>query len=200
LLALAAGAVRANAPEAFVFTGVQENIPNHFLGWAKHQDVLEAILQNKEQYQIRYQKSVKITQQFKLFNLFKDPDLVPANIVQSHEVARYIGDTRYSQSGENVAEQILMDQLALIYGYDNAGSLEDPPDKLTLGRLDDLFGHSLYRQFIDLNSPHEKQVQSLIESNVPYLALLRQGVFDSILKREDGERLILKTLLDQSLS
>jgi hypothetical protein len=195
LLTLAAGATRVDGPEAFVFIGDRENTPNHFLGWAKPGDVLEAILRDKEQYKIRYQKSLRIAKQFELF---KDPDLLPNGLILPGEVTRYSNDTRYSQSGENVAEQILMDQLALTYGYDNTGSLEDPPDRLTLGRLMELFGHCLYRQSIDLANHSEAQIRSLIDSKAPFLALVNQGVFDSMLKREDGEWLILKALLEQS--
>jgi hypothetical protein len=195
LLVLVAGAVRAGAPEVFVFTGDQENTPNHFLGWAKHKDVLESILKDKEQYEIRYQKSVQIARQF---NLFRDPDLLPAGINLSVEVSRYTNDYRYTQSGENAAEQILMDQLAFMHGYDNTGSMEEPPDRLTLGRLIELSGHCLYRQSIDLANHSENQIKSMIDSSAPYIALVRHGVFDSILSREDGERLILKALLEQS--
>lgn len=194
LLALAAGAVRENGPEAFVFIGDRENTPNHFLGWAKPNDVLDAVLQDKEQYKVRYQKSMRIAKQFELFN---DPDLLPNGLVLPGEVTRYTNDTRYSQSGENVAEQILMDQLALTYGYDT-GSLEEPPDRLTLSRLMELFGHCLYRQAIDLANHTEAQIRSLIDSKAPFLALVNHGVFDSMLKREDGEWLILKALLEQS--
>lgn len=196
LLALAAGAVRAGSPEAFVFIGFRENTPNHFLGWSKQKDVLEAILRDKEQYKVRYQKSVQIAQQF---NLFRDPDLIPQGVILPDDVTRYTNDYRYTQSGENATEQILMDQLALSYGYDNTGSLEEPPDRLTLGRLTDLFGHCLYKQSIDLANHSETQIQSMIDSKAPYMALVLHGVFDSMLKREVGERLILKTLLEQSL-
>lgn len=197
LLALAAGAVRVDAPEAFVFIGDQENTPNHFLGWAKPGDVLEAVLQDKEQYKIRYQKSMRIAKQFELF---RDPDLLPGGITLPNEVTRYTNDVRYTQSDENVAEQILLDQLALAYGYDDTGSLEEPPDRLTLGRLMELFGHCLYRQTIDLADHTESQIRSLIDSKTPFLALVNHGVFDSMLKREDGEWLILKALLEQSKS
>jgi len=196
LLALAAGAVRAGAPEVFVFIGEQENVPNHFLGWARNRDVLESILRNREQYDMRYQKSIRIAQQF---NQFKFPDLMPPNLNLSNEIQRYINNEKYKNSGEHVAEQILMDQLGLNYGYDNYGSLEIPPDQLTSGRLLDLFGHCLYRKYIDLDHPAEKQIQTLIDYQASYVALVRQGIFDSMLKREDGEHLILKALFEQSL-
>lgn len=197
LLALAAGAVRVDGPVAFVFIGDRENTPNHFLGWAKPGDVLEAILQDKEQYNMRYQKSMRIAKQFELF---KDPDLLPGGITLPIEITRYSNDYRYIQSDENVAVQILLDQLALSYGYDDTGSLEEPPDRLTLGRLMELFGHCLYRQSIDLANHSEAQIRSLNDSKAPFLALVNHGIFDSMLKREDGEWLILKALLGQSKS
>ncbi len=195
LLALAAGAVRTGYPEAFVFVGVQENVPNNFLGWARHRDVLESILQDKEQYERRYQKSKIIAQQFAIYH---DVDLKPDDLTLASEVMRYINDPKYDGYSEMVAEQILMDQIGHSYGYGDTGSLEDQPDRLTLGRLLDLFGHCLYRQSIDLNDSNANQIQSLIESRASYVGLVRQGVFDSMLKREDSEIMILKLLLDQS--
>lgn len=53
-----------------------------------------------------------------------------------HDVQRYLNEA-FTSLGNAVTEQILMDQLALSFP---TPSLETPPDRLTLGRLNDLFG------------------------------------------------------------
>ena len=97
--------------------------------------------------------------------------------------------------GPEVSEQIAMDQLVMRGG--DFGSLEEPPDRLTVGRLNDLFGHCLYRTEIDLDWPKDKQIAKLLESNEPYVALVRNRRFESMLRREDGERLVARELYTQ---
>ena len=58
----------------------------------------------------------------------------------------------------------------------------------------------LYQEtnFIDLIWSNEKLIYQLLNSQVSYLAMVRDGIYKSMLKREDGERLILKELVRQS--
>lgn len=196
LLALAAGAVRKGTPKAFVFTGKQANVPDCFLGWAKPTEILEAILNDNDQYRIRYKKSMLIARQVVMY---ANTELVPDGLALTSDILRYTGRPDYVQLGEAVTEQIIMDQLGITYGYGaESHSLESPPDKLNLARVRNLFDPLLNKNFIDLNWENKKQIEHLLQSKTPYLALTRDGRYDSMLKREDGERLILKTLFEQS--
>lgn len=194
LLALSAGAVRAGSPNAFVFVGKRKNVEHKFLGWGKPADILQAILNDKEEYKSRYQRAMRIARQVVMYGF---NELVPEDTVLHNDVIRYTNNQDFVNLGEEVSEQILMDQLALSFA-DSAGSLEETPDRLTYGRLNDLFGHCLYEDSIEVEWPNEEKTKAFLNSNAPYVALVRDGKFESMIKREDGERLIIWELFLQS--
>lgn len=196
LLALVAGATRAGNPSTIVFVGRLENQDRRFLGWATARDVLSAILQANPAYAERFRRAERIARQVTMYgqNEFL-PNLGGPLIGLPLEIQRYTGDARYAMLGDEVTEQIIMDQLG---GFSAGASLEQPPDRLTLARLNDLFGHCLYRSAIELTSPPEQQIETLLELSEPCIALVRHHRFEGIMKREEGERLIVKQLYAQS--
>jgi len=193
LLALSAGAVRAGSPKALVFVGRQENQDLRLLGWSRPADVLDSIRRAKQEYERRYQRAMRIAMQVEMYG---GSEFLPSPTPSLHQdVQRYTGNPAYTQLGAAVPEQILMDQLARF--EQDGGYLENPPDRLNASRLNDLFGHCLYRGQIDLEWPRDKQISTLLESPTQYVALVRAGRFESMLKREDGERLIVRELHSQ---
>jgi hypothetical protein len=139
---------------------------------------------------------MRIARQVELYgqNQFLPPSFDPPNVLHP-AVKRYTDKSEYAKLEPGVSEQILMDQLALVTA--SGGSLEQEPDRLTVGRLNDLFGHCLCRSEIDLEWPKDKQIARLLESTDPYIALVRNRRFESMLRREDGERLIIRELYEQ---
>lgn len=198
LLALSAGAVRAGNPKVFVFKGMKENKPGTYLGWAEPVNILNAILNAKSAYKETYNNAWQITKQV---NLFGTSDINPVGLALNFEVQRYVDSPHgYVNLGEAAFEQILMEQMGKPFPVNPNESLENPPDWLTLSRFNDLFGSYLYREFnlIDLTWSSEEQISHLLTSQTTYLALVRNGIYESMLNREDGERLILKELFRQS--
>jgi len=190
LLALSAGAVRAGAPTVLVFIGTRENRPRQYLGWADPKGVLESILRDKAEYRARYDKAVRIARQVVMYGQNELLPQRPDPFELHTEVGRYTGSADYAALGEAVTEQILMDQLAKM-----PDSLEAPPDRLTLGRLADLFGHCLSTAAVDLEWPKAKQVSALLEATSRYVALVKGGRYESMIEKGDGERLLLRELL-----
>ncbi len=193
LLALSAGAVRAQSPNALVFIGQNESRENQFLGWAQPADVLRAILKSNKDYKLRYERAMRISRQVLMYgaNEFL-PGNAPALPISLHyDVQRYTFSEQYVQLGDAVTEQILMDQLA------SQPSLEEHPERLTLVKLEDLCRHCLNRTAIERDSSREEQIKVFLESTAPYLALTREGKFESIFRRTDGERLIMRELFEQ---
>jgi hypothetical protein len=215
LLALSAGAVRAGTPRALVFVGTKENIGGAFLGWAEPAPVLRALLKDKPNYETTYHHAASIAKQIVAFdgnNLLPyyyyperttqsagdegDPAQSVANSIQDvrknislhQDVQRYAGN-QYVELGEAAFEQIVMDQLALKY--------ERPPDRLTIGRLQQLLEHCLYRDFIDLGDPGDKQVLALLEAKGSFIALVRRGRYEGLLETTIGQRTVLQQLFTQ---
>lgn len=164
-----------------------------------HKEILNAILDAKQEYRLRYQKAMRIAQQFFMYGANELLPSTPSGFALHHDVIRYTYKPEFASLGEAVSEQILMDQLAISIDPNNPSSksLEEPPDRLTVSRLSDLFSHCLYQNVIDLNWLNEKQIAILLNSQAPYVALVRNGKYESILKHEDGERLIIRELFVQ---
>jgi len=195
LLALAGGAVRTQTPRLFVFVGRLENQEYRFIGWAYAKDVLAAILNSKEEYRRRFLRAQRIAEQVRVFDAGEFLPFAGGGTVSlHHDIARFTNDPQYHDLGPAITGQIVMDQLGSL---PSGGSLEQPPDRLTVGRLNDLFGHCLYRTEIDLDSPKDQQITRLLESREPYLGLVRGRRFESMLRREDGERLVVRELYAQ---
>jgi len=203
LLALSAGAERAGSPQVLVFVGIMENQPGAFLGWAFPSSILSALGNDTTPrgpqsvtYGGIYTKTLRVAKQVAIFADPEQPQVVGAWTSPDKlapDVLRYLNDTNYKKLGEAALEQILMDQLAL-YGFEN------PPDRLTVGRLNDLFGHCLYKAVVDLDSPREEQISMFLSSNVPYLATVRKHKYEGLVERADVERTILRNLLPKSKS
>ncbi len=191
LLALSAGAVRAGAPKILVFTGTKANVSQVFLGWATPKDILRALLNNKLLYKDIYQKSVQISKQVSMYGLNQYLPMAKTIQISLHQdIERYIYSEQYAQLGDAVFEQILMDQLAL--------NCEQPPDKLSISRFEELFIHCSYLDIVDLEWSKDIQMRKLLDSQAPYLALVRNYRYEAMIKQEAGERIILKQLFLQS--
>jgi hypothetical protein len=190
LLALGAGAVRAGAPTVLVFIGTRENRPRQYLGWADPKSVVESILRDKSEYRARYDKALRIARQVVMYGQNELLPQQPDPFVLHPDVSRYTGNAAYAALGEAVSEQILMDQLAKM-----PDSLENPPDRLTLGRLVDLFGHCLSTAAVDLGWPKPKQVSALLEATSGYVALVKGGRYEAMIEKQEGERVLLRELL-----
>ena len=201
LMALSAGADRAGSPRVFVFTGMKENEEGAFLGWASPSAVLRAIRNDSTPrgpqsvtYGGLYTKSLRVAKQVAAFaDPLQPPAPIYANIPWTFpdklppDVLRYLTNPAYQQLGEAALEQVLMDQLALY-------SLENPPDRLTLGRLHDLFSHCLYQNVLDLDSPRDAQISASLDSTAPYFATVKNGMYQGLVERAEVERIILRNL------
>jgi hypothetical protein len=197
LLVLCAGAVRVGSPEVLVFLAKKENVLDYFLGFGYPKDLLKALLKD-EQFRQRYDVSKAVTRQLLFYMDYQAVLGVPPPVLGS--IARYIyPDSPYLKQGAEVSEQILLDQLGNSY-FQSApnvfmGSLENPPDRLTINRLRDWLEPCLYTDHIDLSAGNEKETEQLLIARADHVALVRNGVYSSLMKKRDGEDLILKELV-----
>jgi hypothetical protein len=190
LLAFAAGAARRGAPLAIVFIGRRGDRPGQFLGWAAPAAVLDAILRDRDAYAERYARGVAIARQLALF---RGVQFLPVGAVLNMDVQRYtLPPKDYSRLGDAALEQVVMDQLGQ---HGPEGLLESPPDRLTLARLDALFGAVLVTECVDIDAPGAAQTEAVLAARGPFVALVRDGAFVSMLRAADAERAILRQLV-----
>jgi hypothetical protein len=145
-LALSGGAVRAGSPKAIVFVGTVSNKTGTFIGWIRPAEALKAIVKSRDDYLLRYLRAKRIAQQVFLFG---DDQIIPTGLTLQQDVLNYTYNVEYKERGEAALEQILMDQVKTTYSANptvKLNPLESPPDKLTLSRLKDLFGHCLFQE------------------------------------------------------
>jgi hypothetical protein len=189
LLLLCEGAMRTGSPEILVFLGKKEHVLDFYLGYAKPADLLRAIV-SEQKYGVRYDNAVAATKEFMSYKSIKD--LLPLTSITIPLLASRYATPQYLALGDEVAEQILLDNLVnqLLTG----GSLEEPPDRITISRLNELFDSCLYHDQVDLEAKGEQQVKQLFAAKGEYVALVRKGVYSSLLKKKDGEELILRQL------
>jgi hypothetical protein len=193
-LALCGGAVRAGSPRAIVIVGTTHNMSGIFLGWIRPADALKAILNSKSEYRDRHLRAKRISQQLLLFG---DDHIKPACVSLQPEVDKYKLHPGLMERGDAAFEQILMDQLrAAVSANTSVPPLEIPPDRLTVSRSYELFRHTLYCDHIDLNQPDEEQINMFLTTEAPYIALVRDKKYVSMLERTAGERLILRRLYE----
>src|SRR5262245_30495737 len=153
LLAICAGAVQVGMPKAVVFIGMKDGVPDSYLGWAPTQGLLKGLTEDPREYgphkvsygQV-YRRAVWIAKQMGLFAgppTMAAPPMAPvgppaggqpAASQPAREVERYLNQPDYKKLGEEALGQIVMDLCAQY-------SLEKPPDRVTLGRLREQFGH-----------------------------------------------------------
>lgn len=205
LMALSAGAVRAGSPQVFVFVGMKENEDGAFLGWASPSSILRALtgdntLRGPQQvtYGGVYTKALRVGKQVAILANPGQPVIPNYSPLAwsfpdklTPDALRYLNDADYQKLGDAAVEQVLMDQLAL-YG------LENPPDRLTPGRLSELFGHCLYQAVVDLDAPSEQQISTFLDSSAPYLAMVRKRRYEGLVERAAVERIILRNLFASS--
>ncbi len=209
LFALSAGAVRAGSPRVLVFIGVRQEEEGVYLGWASPSAVLRALTAanmprgpENVTYGTVYRRAVRLAKEVAIFLKPAgepappfdakpgEPGFVP--LVFPSELQRYMNRSEYAQLGEAAFEQILLDQLG-------AFNLENPPDRLTLGRLEELFGHCLYRDTVDLDWAKERQIAAFLESGAAYVAVVRRGRYEGLVERAEVERLIIRQLFGATL-
>lgn len=218
LLAVCAGAAEVGAPKAIVFVGRRENRDEFFLGWSEPRTLLRAIVNDKPHYETHYYRAQAITRQLAIFRPKVAPEgLVPGKPGKKTRAAsdanpestwdpidlhpdvaahQYETDESYAAT---LAAVLIGDLRGEVYNPLNPQPInfEDPPDRLTLGRLNELFEHCLNRDFIDRSWPNEKQITAFLDTTTPYVAVVRDGKYEAMLQAELGERAILRHVFTQ---
>jgi hypothetical protein len=214
LLAFCAGAQGIGSPRAIVFVGRKENRERVFLGWGTPAALLAAILNASPEYRLRFHRAKMITRQLAMFGPWNSslmlqlqprqpatPPPQPQSISLHQDVAN--NQAYYDDNDSVMLAKISIEELrrtgdtAAVPGVSMA-NLEDPPDRLTLVRLQDLFAPCLYLQAVDKTWPNAEQLERFLASTAPYVALVRDGVYEGMLRADLGERAVIRELFRQS--
>jgi hypothetical protein len=200
LLVLCAGGVGAGSSlRAVVFTGKRNNKEQQFLGWATPSQLLVALQDANPDYHARVTKATKISRQLSLFGGSADSSL-PAPPSLHAGVAAY--QWAYNENEAVMLAKILLKELQsphIVPGKPQAATnLEVPPPRLTVGRLRELFESILHTDTVDRSKSNEEQLSQFLGSTAPYIAIMREGAYEGMLRSELGERAILRDLVARS--
>lgn len=204
LLVLCAGAIgNGSSLRAVVFIGKRNNRERQFLGWGTPTQLLEALQDANPEYHARFTKARMIAGQLAIFGggsleLTPTPPMtLHPNVVQ-HQWS-------YDENESVMLAKILLQELqspSVIPGAVPVATtnLEEPPPRLTAGRLRELFESCLHIDTVDRASSNEEQLSQFLASTAPYVAIVRQGVYEGMLRSELGERAILRNLVAKTAS
>jgi hypothetical protein len=77
--------------------------------------------------------------------------------------------------------------------------LENIPDELTFRRIQELFAHHpVHTQSVDLGKTKERQIEAFLNSDAPYIALVRDGHYEGLAERAGVERSVLQQLFRET--
>ena len=198
LMALSAGAARAGRPSVIVFVGREAGVDGRFLGFSRPDAIVRAITAAEDAYDMALREAGHITLQVQV--LARHP---PQNITPDPIVDRYLSDPAYTELGDSMLEQILMDQLLAIENQDTplVGAYPDyprapgQPDRLTIGRLRDLLAAELVGAAVEVESDAKTQLDAFMRLDSDYVALTRGRIYESLVRREAVESLVLRQLV-----
>jgi len=209
LLTLCVGAQGIGATKAIVFVGTKDNKQGIFLGWGDPGSLLRAMLKSNSNYNSRFQRAGMIAGQLAIFGVSNEallpriqapppvatPTLVLHPIVQTAQ--SYFDEDESVMRAKITLEQLrsAVDQGATPKLLPN---LEEPPDRLTVVRLQELFVACLCTDAIDRTWPNSRQLDQFLESSARYVALVRNGAYEGMLRSDLGERAVLRELFRQS--
>jgi len=185
----------------------KRNVGRVFLGYGAPAALLRAITDDNQlrgdpgtTYGAIYRKAIWIARQVVFFAKPQETPPIPL-IPQAPspappapldpEIKRYIDyipPPQATSKTRTYVEQILMDQIGLY-------KLESTPDRLTLGRLEQLFAHCLYRDAVELKLPKERQLEVFLKSSAPYVALVNEGRYQGLMARDRANQILLRQVV-----
>jgi hypothetical protein len=201
LLVLCAGAAGPGSSlRAVVFVGKRNNNERQFLGWAAPLQLLVALKDSNPGYSACFTKATMIARQLSIFGGGASPLLPPAPLLHPTVSAH---QWSYDEEESVMLAKILLQELQSpssdlvgVPGTVSAlGNLEEPPPRLTTGRLRDLFESFLYTDTVDRSKANDEQLAQFLASNAPYVAIVREGRYEGMLRSELGQRAILRDLV-----
>jgi hypothetical protein len=110
----------------------------------------------------------------------------------------------FDEDASAMLVKITIDQLTNTVPPENPAKLqpnfEEPPDRLTIIRLQELFAPVLYQDSVDRSWPNATQLARFLESSAPYVALVLKGIYEGMLRSDLGERAVIGELFRQAQS
>jgi len=205
LLALCAGAAGiGSSVRAVAFIGQRNNNDRQFLGWGVPSQLLQALQDSNPEYRARLLKATMIARQLSMFGGAAVPSLAPAAMhptVTAHQWS-------YDENESVMLAKILLQELqspgaepvAAPGLVPSSGNLETPPPRLTVGRLRDLFESYLFVDTVDRGKSNDDQLSQFLASNAHYVAIVRRGTYEGMLRSDMGQRAILRDLVAKDSS
>ena len=182
LLVLLAGAVRRGQPAVIVFLATDGGIKKCFQGWALARDLFPLLLHSDAQYQSIYSAALAATRQWGLVEPRANKEApAPTLFWPPTGLANdYYWMAFEPESGlpdPFLAEQMLAEKLQ------SELELDKPPRRISLVRLEGLFRPVLHRTEINESWPSERQLDVFFDSDTPYVAVTKNGQFESLVSR-----------------
>lgn len=199
LLVLCAGAARMDRPGAVVFVETAGGKDKVYLGWARPRDLVESLLQAREDFRPAYYTSLAVARQWDLAippvpSVEGSPGeqaRLPFPIGPDSGVSQIVYPQLTPTPNQLAAEQILAQRLG---GLEMTGRY----GLLFPSRLQDLFRPVLRTRSVDLGDETTRDAAwaaDLLRGTDPYIAVTRDEQFVGLLPREQALSAVLRSVL-----
>ena len=202
LFALCAGAAWNTAPHVLLFVGVDRGIQPAFLGWVRPPEALRLLRSHREFLRVAQDRAQEIARwvtspgttglpppvpERLSAPLTTDPLLTPLAVPAQD----YLLNPQFQGLGEETALRVLLD---LLGRYEQV-QVPLGGERVTVGRLHDLFGNVLHDQVIDTSWSKERRVEEFLGTTEDYVAITSNRVFERVVHRRVLENALVRQLL-----
>jgi hypothetical protein len=197
LLVFLAGATRVGRPDAVVFVAHDGEVPGCFQGWGRPSALLPPLLRSDRRYREAFYRAHAWARRWELAEPVVTPPQasararrqaanpkLPASIGAPHSFIA-IED---GLPNEFAFERLLQSELGTHI------EANEEPRTVGIARLQELFRAVLHPGAIDEGWPSEKQIDAILGSEAPYLAVVQSGRYLRLIPRLTGIAAILRSV------
>jgi hypothetical protein len=198
LFALCVGAIRTGAPELLAFVGRDSGVDHAFLGWIGPRDALRLLKAERVQFRLAFDRAESIGRYITTVAPIVAPASPPPLPPGDPQLAPFLAPaTNYAQRpdfqglGEETSLRVLLDLL----GHYEQQQAPLGGERVTKAVLLSVFGSQLRRQKIDVDWPHERQLDEFFAATDDHVAIVQADRFLRIVHRSLLENALLRQLL-----
>jgi hypothetical protein len=187
LLVLLAGAERRGKPHKIVFVGKDAGKEQQFQGWSYASDLLPYLLKAHPQFE----KSLHVARAAACQLALVEPGQ-PPNLPLGPLALRY--QNMANDPATRLPNDLFMEQ-ALQSELGEKVEQQEGARSINLVRLEELFRPVLIKDCIDLNWPADRQLDTFLGTDAPFLAITQDGRYSAVVSRLALLNQLLKPLL-----
>ncbi|PTQ91462.1 hypothetical protein C8R30_1326 [Nitrosomonas nitrosa] len=189
LLVLLSGAERRGKPHKIVFVGKDAGKEQQFQGWSYASELLPCLLKAHPQFEKSLHAARAVASQLALTEPGQPPNLPLGPLALRYQNMANDNDPATGLPNDLFMEQALQSELG------EKVEQQEGSRSINLVRLEELFRPVLIKNCIDLNWPADRQLDTFLGTDAPFLAITQDGRYSAVVSRLALLNQLLKPLL-----